>query len=244
MKIRVLLILVFLLIAAAYTIAQDEPEPEVVEIAAADGLTLVGDYYDAATDTPAPAILLMHMNNGKRDDWLPLIPSLLEIGYNVLAVDLRGFGDSKGDRDWEAATSDVQTWLDWLREQPNVRPEAVSTGGASIGSNLAIVGCANDEQCVTAIALSPGENYFGVEPQEFLTNGLRGRSALLVAAQGDRESSVGVKAMIANTNGEIGVQLYTGSLHGTSLFISPDFKDRLIALIVDWLVEHTPAVEG
>lgn len=241
MRIRTLMIVMLLLAVTSYVFAQDIPEPQIVEVPAADGLALIGDFY--GTDSPAPAVLLMHMYNRNRGDWEPLISPLLEAGYAVLAVDLRGFGETKGSQDWEAATGDVQTWLDWLREQPNVRPEAVSIIGASIGANLTLIGCANDEQCVTAVALSPGLNYQGLEPESFVTDGLRERSALLIAAQGDRESSTAVKTMVGSARGEVGLQLYTGSPHGTAMF-TPRLQDRVLKLIVDWLVEHTPAVEG
>lgn len=239
MRIRILMIVMLLLAITSYTFAQDVPQR--VEVPAADGLALIGDFY--GTDSPAPAVLLMHMYGRNRGDWEPLISPLLEAGYAVLTVDLRGFGETGSNEDWEAATGDVQTWLNWLREQPNVRPEAVSIIGASIGSNLALIGCANDEQCVTAVALSPGLNYQGLEPESFVTDGLRERSALLIAAQGDRESSMAVKTMVGSARGEVGLQLYTGSPHGTAMF-TPRLQDRVLKLIVDWLVEHTPAVEA
>src|SRR3972149_3468118 len=98
----------------------------------------------------------MHLLGRNRAAYAPRIPALYTHGYNVLNVDVRGHGESAGTRDWEAAAGDVQVWLDWLREQPAVNPDAVALIGASIGSNLALIGCAHDARCVTAVALSPG----------------------------------------------------------------------------------------
>lgn len=235
---KILLLLIISLLAVYFVTAQDV-EPQVVNVTATDDLTLVGDFYSVG-DTPAPAVLLMHMLGSQRSAWDPIIPALLEAGFNVLAIDLRGHGETGGGIDWEAATTDVQTWLDWLREQPNVRPEAISTVGGSIGSNLALIGCALDEQCVTAVALSPGTDYYGLLPLDTFAE-LRNRSVFLIAAHSDGYSASSVREMTSEFRGEIGVRLYRGGTHGTEFFgVIPD---TIIPLIVDWLVEHTPEPE-
>ncbi|HEX2908944.1 MAG TPA: alpha/beta fold hydrolase [Phototrophicaceae bacterium] len=239
---KVLSLFVVLALLVSGAAAQDTPAiaPQGIEIEAADDLILVGDFYVQPDESAHPTIFLMHQLNSNRHSWSTLIPALLEAGYNVLAIDLRGHGDTKGAKDWPAATVDVQTWLDWLREQPNVQGDSIAIIGASIGSNLALVGCANDETCVTAIALSPGLDYFGVKPETAITDGLRKRSALLVAAQSDMESANGVKQMAAAAKGDIGLRLYPGASHGTSLLSSAKTATSLTTLILDWLNEHLP----
>jgi acetyl esterase/lipase len=157
-------------------------------------------------------------------------------------VDLRGHGATGGKTNWPLAVTDVQAWLDWLRAQPNIRANSVSIIGASVGSNLALIGCANDKDCVTAIALSPGSDYFGLRPKDFITEGLKDRSALLVASQKDGESATGVKQFAVTATGEIGIQLYSGSLHGTNILNSPVYKERLTNMMISWLDDHTPKV--
>ena len=219
--------------------AQDEEAtmtPETVAVEAADGLELVGDFYAAPTEDTAPALLLMHMLGSDRSAYEPLIPALLEAGYNVLNVDLRGHGDSGTTRDWDAATADVALWLDWLREQGSVDPDAVALLGASIGSNLALIGCAADDACMTAVALSPGLEYRGVMPENAVVEGLAERSALLVASHGDDYAADSVRQMFAGTRGDIAVRLYSGRAHGTNLF--RDKLDSVSGLILAWLDEH------
>jgi pimeloyl-ACP methyl ester carboxylesterase len=210
-----------------------------VEIAAEGGIVLVGDYYALSAEPPAPAVLLMHMNNSNRGAWSPLIPPLLNAGYNALAVDLRGFGESSGTRDMQAAIGDTAAWLGWLREQSEVDPDRIGTIGASIGANLAIVGCANDPQCVTAIGLSPGLTFFNVLPETAVVEGLVDRSVLLVSAQMDPPSTTDVKHLITVATGEIGLHLYPGTAHGTALFESTgDPNGTLTPLIITWLNNH------
>jgi hypothetical protein len=65
--------------------------------------------------------------------WLPAA------GYNVFALDYRGFGRSTGKPDLAGALIDVQRGLDWLLAQEGVRPLFLlgqSLGGA-LASNLA-----------------------------------------------------------------------------------------------------------
>lgn len=234
-----LLIVCFLLVIP--TIAQDEsPTFETIELPATDELMLVGDFYvPDALDAPAPAILLMHMNRGRRSDYAPLIPALLDSGYVVLTVDLRAHGETGGGRDWDLAIEDTQVWLDWLREQDAVDGSRLATIGASIGSNLALVGCANDGDCVTAVALSPGEDYFGVMPGESLVDGL---NAFLVASHNDRQSADSIRAFFNDASGYVSTRMYLGRAHGTQLF-SNELESISNAIIV-WLDEQFSAVDS
>lgn len=240
--IAVLLILCMMSVTAAQNNA---PTGTPVEITASnDGLALKGEIFfpEESDGALLPAVLLMHQNNGRRRDWNPLIPALLEAGYVALAVDLRGFGETGGPRGFSIAPEDTQDWLAYLQGAEGVDPARTATIGASIGSNLALVGCSVNEACVTAVALSPGLNYFNVLPEpELVDGGLSKKSALLITAQTDRESATGVKQMVTNATGEIGVRIYTGGTHGTTLFLTN--SDTLIPLIVNWLDEKLAPTE-
>lgn len=223
--------------AAAQTATPFLRTPMRIEIQATDGVTLVGDLYNAELSVQTPAVLLLHMVGGSRADWQPLIPALTNAGYRVLAVDLRGHGESRGTRDWEAAVEDTQTWLGWMHSQPAILPDGVAVVGASIGANLALVGCAADAACQTAVALSPGLNYFDVAPADAITGGFGDRAALLVASRTDRPSGGDTQTLAARGRGEVGVLLYPGGVHGTGLLLSqPD----TIPSIVNWLDMHLP----
>ncbi len=231
-----LLIIIACFLFVLPTQAQRDSAAEIVTAEAVDGLTLVGEFY-AARDS-APSVLLLHMLGSRRSAWQPLLPNLTEAGYNVLAVDLRGHGDTGGARDWMLAERDVQTWMDWLMAQPTSAEAPIALIGGSIGANLVLVGCAADARCATVIALSPGLDYGGITP-EFAIEGLEDRPVLLVASQDDTTSSDAVKLFTGIAKGELGVQLYSGSLHGTALLTDPDLF--VIDLISDWMGEYLPA---
>lgn len=240
---RLPLLIVIILSATLTIAAQDyDPMPQPVMIEAADGLVLVGDFYSSNMEEPAPAVLLLHMLGSERRAWGQLIPELTASNYNVLAIDMRGHGDTGGDTDWVAAEGDVQTLLDWLHEQESVQDDVIAIIGASIGSNLALIGCANDADCVTAVALSPGLDYRGVTPEEAVTIGLSERSALLIATHGDDASAEAVKQILTNSqDGEVAVELHSGSLHGTDMFVLPRLRERVFASILYWLDIHLNA---
>ncbi len=208
--------------------AQDAVVPETVVIAAGDGLEIQGDYY---ASSGGQAVLLLHMLGGRRADWDSLIPYLTTEGYTVLAVDMRGHGETRGSQEWALAEQDVQTLLDWLREQG---AEEIALVGASIGSNLALRGMANDEAVVTAIALSPGLDYRGVTTEDAI-EAIGRRPVLLVAERVDRYSADSVAQLFALATGLVQVRIGTSAAHGTNMLGGTESLEKVIAA---WLAEH------
>lgn len=230
--------MMFLLFGSTLT-AQDAanplPEPTRVEVTASDGLTLVGDFYavpDAAEELPA--VLLLHGVTSNRHAWLTLIPDLLAGGYQVLTVDQRAHGETKGDRDLIAASADVQIWLDWLRDQPLVDDANISIIGSSWGTVTATAGCAVDPACVTVISISPGD--FPTLTEEMFAL-LKDRSILFIV--GRRDVLYSTQQLYARTSGEAAMMIYNTGAHGNDFFSSrSSYKTRATDLILNWLDEH------
>ncbi len=194
---------------------------------ATTGLTLYGDLY--LIDAARPTILLLHQMYTDRSSWNPVWPGLLAGGYNVAAVDIRGHGATGSLVDWDQALIDVQTWLDWLRA--NNLPDVV-TMGSSMGSSLAIAGCALDAACLGTIGISPGWNYYEISVQPAFAYGLAARPALLVLARDDPWPMRGVPRMVEAATNPVTVQEFPGNLHGMDLFRT---QSDLLPLIVQWL---------
>ena len=66
-----------------------------VTMQAADGITVYGEVYTApGVPKSAPLILLFHQGGGdSRGEYSPLVPRLLDEGYNLVAIDQRRGGD-------------------------------------------------------------------------------------------------------------------------------------------------------
>lgn len=245
MRLHQLYLISLVFVFSIFTLsAQVELDFETVTVNASDDLELVGDFYqpEDASETGNPAVLLFHMLGSNRHAYDPILPDLVDAGYVVLNVDMRGHGDTGGNQVWDLAIDDVQTWLDWLREQETVDDSRVAIMGASIGSNIALIGCAQDTDCVGAIALSPGLDYFGVEPESAVMNGLAERAVLLVASHSDGYSAESVEQMFTNGRGDVSARIYRGAAHGTSLFRS--HYDSVSQLILSWLIEQFAFTEA
>ncbi|MBQ8363757.1 MAG: alpha/beta fold hydrolase, partial [Thermoguttaceae bacterium] len=59
-----------------------------------DGWRLVANYYKGAGNADAPAVLLLHGRDGKKEDFDALAKKLAEQGCAVIVPDLRGCGES------------------------------------------------------------------------------------------------------------------------------------------------------
>jgi alpha-beta hydrolase superfamily lysophospholipase len=242
-----LLILTLLALLAPAAHAQEitpEPAPTAteptaqIEIIAEDGLRLRGDYFASPRDGDRPAMLLLHQLYTTRLSWGAVIEPLLSSGFDVLAVDLRGYGLTRGALNWGKAQSDTQLWLDWLAAEPGIRDDAIFLMGSSMGSNLALAGCASeDAPCAGAVALSPGLEYFGVGTAAAF---MAGPPALVVYADRDSIPRRDVPRMIelleeAGRADAVTFVVYPGRAHGIQLLAEPDLLPQIIA----WLIAQS-----
>lgn len=103
-----------------------------VSLTTTDGVDLKGWY---APPTNGTAILLLHGSTGSREDLRPYARMLADDGFGVLAIDLRGHGESGGDGnafDWNG-TRDVEAGIAFLRGQNVSRIEGL---GLSLGGEV------------------------------------------------------------------------------------------------------------
>jgi len=122
-------------------------------------------------------------------------------GFNVLAIDGRGFGESvkttdgksispsRTDEAVKAMLGDVGAAFDFLSKQKNVDPNKIGVVGASYGSSLALIYAADNPKVAAVALLSPGLNYFGNMPTEPAVKKYGNRPLYLIAAEDDPESA-------------------------------------------------------
>jgi pimeloyl-ACP methyl ester carboxylesterase len=227
---RLIAPLLLLMLMIVPTLAQSNA----VETQAADGITLKGDFY--LVDLQRPTVLLLHQLYTTRASWQDGIGVLTGAGFNVLAVDVRGSGETGGKINWPMAVQDVGTWMAWLRNSAGVRGDAISTMGSSMGSTLAILGCANDGACRTAIALSPGWSYSGISIEPALTGLMVNRPFLVVYGKRDRWPALGVPRMTKAAPDLVVTSVLAGNKHGMDLLAQN--HDAIWATVLDWLANH------
>jgi pimeloyl-ACP methyl ester carboxylesterase len=217
--------------------------PVDVAIRAADNVELAAAYYAPVVAAPvagegAPGILLVHMLDGSRLDWDPFARELQSNGFAVLALDLRGYGNTPGPADWDAAVGDVAAAWRNLRVRPEVDYNRTAIVGASIGGNLALIVGSNNPDINAVVALSPGEDYRGLRPTGLLPN-FDNRPVLLIASQDDPQSYAAAQEMDpALEAGETYYYLDAG--HGTEMFTETDLNTRLLS----WLAVKLGEAKG
>ena len=128
----------------------------------------VSALFGTAADDELPVVILLHDLGGNKSDWLNntgTYVALLERGYAVLAIDMRGHGSTPlpDERqvveliDLELSYRDVHAALVWLPSQSKVDVRRIAVVGSGSGGNVAYVSLGSfPEQIKTGISLSPG----------------------------------------------------------------------------------------
>src|SRR5215468_7220571 len=116
---------------------------------------------------PIPAVLLLHGYGEDRSVWTDFSKQLLERGWAVMTIDLRGHGQSrmknglsiKPSTDWRANSrefpQDLDPALDWLKSRPRVDGRKIAVIGFDIGANLALIASGRFPEVPTAVAVDP-----------------------------------------------------------------------------------------
>jgi dienelactone hydrolase len=191
------------------------------------------------------------MRGKDKSSWGTLPAKLVAEGYAVLAIDLRGHGetlDPSGraiglnnlqDIDYQNMLFDVAAGHEFLAAQKGVDPERVGIIGASIGANLGLIYCARDRRVRTVVALSPGLDYKSLKPMDSM-DAVDKRAIYLVACKNDTAAVQACQSLSksGDPDGVKSVRLFDGSAHGTDLFAAqPGFDDTIVG---GWLLNTIP----
>lgn len=198
-----------------------------------DGVKIVGNWFPSATG--APSVLLLHMRPATKESWNDFAIKLSAAGFSVLAIDLRGHGESTEqngkkidyrnfpDENHAACRLDIDAALDWLKKQD---VSEIYVVGASIGANLSIDTMARRAEIKKGIALSPGLEYLGVTTDDAIKNI---KNILLLVASKDDEYSYDSVKKLHKINPSTNIKLYETAGHANHMFEKyPELMDELI----------------
>lgn len=107
--------------------AQNTAAPRSIDLKASDGTPLKATYFAAAK--PGPGVLLLHQSNRDRKSWDSIAGLLATSGINTLTLDMRGFGESGGQKS-SRAPEDAEAAIAFLQSQEGVIRNAIGVGGA------------------------------------------------------------------------------------------------------------------
>ena len=166
-----------------------------------DNVTIAGSWFlpQPSPEDPKkryPAVILLHDYGLNRRDWGVFIPALVQKGYKVLAIDIRGHGQSREqvasvttEDLFETGYLDVSGAIEWLKSQKGVDKKKIGVIGAGIGGDIAYFSSGYlKKKLKTAVVISPSHallidgKFGGIKPHSILfctsTKGERGLSAI------------------------------------------------------------------
>jgi dienelactone hydrolase len=213
----------------------DDLETEKVSFVTQDNIVIHGGYTAAPRRgaVKAPIAILLHMYRHERSIFDPLVPHLHRAGFAVLAIDLRGHGESVGppemgladrvaSRDprlFQSMDRDVEAAYLWLAGQPGVDLARFVLIGASVGCSVALDYAVSDRSVDAVICLTPGTNYLGINSSADVRK-YGERPLLLIASEPERTAAeelgrLATGATVRIVPGELEDRM---ALHGTRMF--------------------------
>jgi pimeloyl-ACP methyl ester carboxylesterase len=243
------LVILFLIILGAiitFYLQKSKAKMEVqkVSFVTKDGVTIVANYYP--NKSAKFAGILVHMRPKTKESFDDLAKFLQNQGYALLAIDLRGHGEStesvKGKLDYnkfseeeeKESINDLVSASLFLEKEgyPKDRQFLI---GASIGANLSFQFLSENPQVKAIVLLSPGLNYRGVILENFKKEDL-GEKIFVISALDDEPAYIAgrtLKVWYPNLNY---LELPSGG-HGTNLFNSySDLYEKILVWLREKLV--------
>lgn len=247
------------------TDAYDDVDLAEVRLQARQG-SLPALLYRPRAEGPWPAVVLAAEAYGINTFTRRVAATLAHLGYVTLVPDYyRGEGPTDpegyldftevlefiGDLDFRRATHDVIAAIDYLQDQPSVRPDRVAVWGYCTGATLAMLAAALRPDLAAAVLFFPSQPTFDaldakrpVHPVDLLWN--VGCPLLLIYGDQDPVMSPDQLSALGERLDEWGIahtiKIYPGAGHAFSAPVAPlrhDASDRAAwADAARFLAEH------
>ncbi len=216
---------------------------ENITITTKDDVKLSACYFQTE-NKKAPAVVLLHMMPAEKESWYDFQKKLAEAGFQSLAIDFRGHGESVlkdgetidyqnfTDKEQQDKIYDVEAAVKFF-ENKEILKENISLVGASIGANLALQYQSENSNIKTSILMSPGLDYRGVTSEDKIKDLTDGQSVLLCSG-GDKDdySRKTIRKLFEEASVKKEIKIFEDAEHGTNLFKThPEFQDY----IINWL---------
>ena len=171
-----------MLVLALFATVASTADAKRITLKTKDGLQIAADYV-APTGAKRGVLVLLHEYKMHRFVWKPLYAHAAKEGLGVLALDLRGHGESKqqGKVDYEYKINsreeavftsmhlDVLAGMKWLKSK-GIPSKKVVLVGASVGCSVALhYVAANPKTKVrAAVLMTPGKHYMAIPSMEHI----------------------------------------------------------------------------
>lgn len=162
-----------------------------MELITSDKVKIVYDWYPA--EKPAGYLVLVHMMPATKESWKDFAERMQKEGFSSIAIDLRGHGQSQSgpegyeafsDEEHQQSIKDLEAAVEFLKTQ-GAAPEKITLLGASIGANLCAWYLAEHPEIKSAVLLSAGESYRGINLETILPKLHSSQKVLMFASEDD-----------------------------------------------------------
>jgi pimeloyl-ACP methyl ester carboxylesterase len=217
---RILLALSLVAATGLRTGATPQAPPVEVTFDTADGGRVVADVYGKGSD----AVVLAHGAAFNKGSWASQARALAARGHKVLAINFRGYGESKAGREENARYQDVLAAVRYLRAQG---AGSVSVVGASMG------GGASARAAVEAAA-GEIDRLLLLSPVSIPNPEAMHAGRLLYIASRDEPMAAGISAQFARAPEPKRIEWLDGSGHAQNIFPTPH-GPTLTSLLLEFL---------
>lgn len=229
-------------------------EAEKIQLVTEDKLQLAADYW-APSDTSqrAPAAILLHDAGGDRSQVALFAERLNALGLAVLAVDLRGHGESSTEavswsamdttqrqRLWAYAPRDLEAAAAWLRTRREVHTANLTLVGLRGSCALAANRAASDTSVRAVVLIDPTSEQYGFDLKKEVA-GLAGLETKVVTPRDNQEQAELIRASaVAANDGLAFVEIDLCRSRGDDLL-----HDRRVASdVAKWVQERVLPKKG
>ena len=209
-----------------------------------DNVKIAYDLYEV--NQPKGWLILAHMMPATKESWRDFAVELQKYGYESLAVDLRGHGESGGgpdgfkkfsDGEHQASIRDLEAGWEFLKSR-GAAPEKSAVIGASIGANLSLQFAVSGAPIKNIILLSPGLNYRGIITLPLAKELENNRELLIATSKDDDDNAAESRQLYEAAPQSINKHLilFDRGGHGTDLLGHPE-EYNLIKSIRQFLTD-------
>lgn len=221
--------------------SNETPSITRLEFATEDGVDLVGTLYRPSSKDP-PGLVLLHGVGHERNVWSDFARKARAAGYQSLAFDFRGHGESGvpkhvtgdfrmfDDAEWDSLEFDLEAALRQLINS-GADPDNIAIVGADLGGSVALLYDTTGKNSQALVMISPGLRYKNFAIETPMRETLKS-PVLLIATEGDSYSAESARRLKEIAPGFCELQSYPGSAHGTDILIS---SPQSIHQILIWL---------
>ncbi|MFW3145713.1 MAG: alpha/beta hydrolase [Thermoplasmatota archaeon] len=261
------MVALLIIIAALVTISLLDKSGEAREdrrdifMAASDGVVINATFYQAP-GSGSETIYLVHDIGQDRTVWEDFARELQSMGYNVMAPDMRGHGESTqsiypdvdildwremGHKDFLRFENDIQVCYNWVHgEDPEGNPNTdanmnaafIGVGrGGLYGLNKAARMVTGSQGILSASIISPTLDCYSLDVVQVFEDFGDIRPILMAASEGDGTGKLAIDTVMerkTSSDETNGVGVFVpGSKVGISLLESGDLKERIYQVIED-----------